>query len=390
VRDYVQRGGGKIITLEETVMFSCKLFYRIVAAVSVAGALNACDAERTSDSKLMSVGAGKPVAVAGETVAVATRAADAADDPEIWVDANDPTRAVIFGTDKQAGLYYYDLNGKVLGFIPDGRLNNVDLRDGFPTPQGARVLVLASDRGRMGAAFYQMDPATLTVTPWGVAPLDLSEPYGACMGKRGDDFIAVVNSTDGAVRQLKVRAKDDGSIDAVVERQLKIASQVEGCVIDDVKGELYIGEEAKGVWRFPLDPSTTEGTLIATAPSEMLQPDVEGLTLLRETAATYLIVSSQGDSAFAVWRVDGDTPEYKGRFSPVAANGVDAVTGTDGVAATGMAVGAFAEGIVIMQDDVDIDGETGSATRERQNFKWVDWRAVKQALGMTHEGPKSP
>ena len=37
-------------------------------------------------------------------------------------------------------------SGKPTGFIPDGRLSNVDLRGGFPTPQGERVLVGASDR----------------------------------------------------------------------------------------------------------------------------------------------------------------------------------------------------------------------------------------------------
>ncbi len=370
-------------------MVSCKLFYKIVSVLLVTSALVACDSEKVSDSKLMTVGTGTPVPAAGETQAVATQNADAADDPEIWVDARDTSRGVIFGTDKQAGLYYYDLNGKILGFIPDGRLNNVDLRNDFPTPQGNRVLILASDRGRMGAALYLMDPDSLAVTPWTVVPLDLKEPYGACLGKRGDQFVVIVNSTDGSVRQLAVSANADGSVNAKEERRFKIPTQVEGCVVDDAKGLLYIGEEAKGVWRYPLDGEAT-GTLIANAPSDILKPDVEGMTLLRDGAATYLIVSSQGDSAFAIWRVDGDTPAYQGRYSVVPANGVDAVTGTDGVAALGGPVGAFPEGIIVMQDDVDIEGETGATTRNRQNFKWVDWRAVKQALKMGADTAAAP
>jgi hypothetical protein len=105
----------------------------------------------------------------------------------------------------------------------------------------------------------------------------------------------------------------------------------------------------------------------------MLQPDVEGLTLLREGAKTWLIASSQGDSAFGVWRMDGAAPVYSGRFSVVAAHGVDGVTGTDGVAAMGGVVRPYAEGLLVMQDDVDVEGETPSTTRERQNFKLVDW-----------------
>ena len=35
-----------------------------------------------------------------------------------------------------------------------------------------------------------------------------------------------------------------------------------------------------------------------------------------------------------------------------------------------------------MQDDIDSEGEATSTTRARQNFKLVDWREVKRALGL--------
>ena len=112
----------------------------------------------------------------------------------------------------------------------------------------------------------------------------------------------------------------------------------------------------------------------------MIKPDVEGLALLRDGAKTWLIASSQGDSAFPVWRVDGEAPVYAGRFSGMAANGVDGITGTDGLEAHGGAVGQFPNGLLVIQDDVDTDGEAVSSTRSRQNFKFVDWRAVAAAL----------
>lgn len=339
------------------------------------------DPEDRSDSGKRLIGAGIAVPAAGETQSVATERGDAADDPEIWVDPKDSNRVVIFGTDKQAGLYSYDLAGKPIEFIPDGKLNNVDLRGGLMTPEGERVLVGASDRGRMGAAFYLMDPATLKLSPWGLAKLDLSEPYGFCMGRRGDDFIAIINGTDGQVRQLRISVGADGALVSTEERRFDVGSQTEGCVVDDQRGLLYIGEEMVGVWRYDLDPaSKVTRTLIAAAPSVMLQPDVEGLTLLREGSKTWLIVSSQGDSAFAIWRVDGPEPDYRGRFSVMSANGVDGVTGTDGVAAIGGIVGQYDQGLVVVQDDVDDEGETPTTNRVRQNFKMVDWRSVKAAL----------
>ena len=347
------------------------------------------DPEDQSDSGKRLIGAGTAVPAAGETQSVATQRGDAADDPEIWVDPKDTNRVVIFGTDKQAGLYSYDLSGQQIGFIPDGRLNNVDLRGGLMTPQGERVLVGASDRDRMGAAFYLLDPATLKVTPWGLAKLDLSEPYGFCMGRRQDAFIAIINGTDGQVRQVQIAVEADGGLIATEERRFDVGSQTEGCVVDDQKGLLYIGEESVGVWRYDLDPTSTKPrSLIAAAPSAMLQPDVEGITLLREGPKTWLIVSSQGDSAFAIWRVDGPEPDYQGRFSVVPAGGVDGVTGTDGVAAIGGVVGHYGEGLIVVQDDVDDAGETSTTNRVKQNFKLVDWRSVKAALKLeTNKNP---
>lgn len=341
------------------------------------------DPEAVSDSGKLTIGVGSPVKSAVETQSVATRNADAADDPEIWADPRDPSRVVIFGTDKQAGLYTYDLDGKITGFIPDGRLNNVDLRDGFATVQGPRVLVSASDRGRLGAALYLMNPETLAVEPWGLVKLDLAEPYGLCMGRRGEAFIVVINGTDGQVRQIRVEAAADGSVRSTEERRFAVPSQTEGCVIDDARGLLYIGEEARGIWRYDLDPAAhPTPTLMATAPSDQLKPDVEGLTLLREGPVTWLIASSQGDSAFAVWRVDGAEPLFRGRFSAIGGNGLDPVTGTDGIAGLGGPVGRFGAGLLVVQDDVDSEGEAQASARARQNFKLIDWSEVKRALGL--------
>lgn len=353
-----------------------------VVAISVFGSsCAAVKSEAVSDSPKMSLGVGTPVKAAGETQAVGTAARDAADDPEIWADPADPTRGVIFGTDKQAGLYVYGLDGKDKQFLPEGPLNNVDLRGGFQFGGREQVLVGASDRRRMGIAFFILDPQTLNVTPWGVTPTKVSEPYGFCMGKVGADTIAVMVGKDGDVQQFTV--KDQGGKPALtLTRSFAVGTQSEGCVIDDVAGALYIAEEMKGIWRYGLDPASGSArTQLAAAPSEMLKPDVEGLTLLREGAKTWLIASSQGDSAFAVWRVDG-APSYAGRFSVHPGGGADAVTGTDGVAALGGPVGAFPEGLIVVQDDADTDGESISAVRTRQNFKLVGWREVKAALGI--------
>lgn len=196
-------------------------------------------------------------------------------------------------------------------------------------------------------------------------------------GAKGASFVMIVNGVDGQVRQHLVTAGADGRPQVKEERRFSVPTQPEGCVADDVTGRLYLGEEGAGIWRFDLGTGPARGEIMAAAPSATLKPDVEGLTLLREGASTYLIASSQGDSAFAVWNVEGATPRYRGRFSVVGNGKIDAVTGTDGVAALGGQVGAFPLGLVVVQDDEDQGGAGG-----RQNFKLVDWAAVKAALGL--------
>lgn len=50
------------------------------------------------------------------------------------------------------------------------------------------------------------------------------------------------------------------------------------------------------------------------------------------------------------------------------------MTGTDGLDALGGPVGPFPEGLVVVQDDINDVGT--------QNFKYIDWRDIKRALGL--------
>src|SRR3546814_16085121 len=71
---------------------------------------------------------------------------DAADDPAIWANPGDPAASLVIATDKKAGLYVYDMRGEVVQFLPDGQMNNVDLREGFALSGGQVVLFTASTR----------------------------------------------------------------------------------------------------------------------------------------------------------------------------------------------------------------------------------------------------
>ena len=367
------------------IQFYDRSITKYFALISVA-LLSSCSTlhpELISDSKLTAHGTGAPALAAAETQAVATVALDSADDPEIWVDAKDSGRALIFATDKKAGLYVYDLTGRQVQFLPVGPMNNVDLRSGLKIDGLPETVIAASDRVKGGAALFKLDPVTLQTTAWGFVAMPTSEAYGFCMGiTKANQLTFIMVGKNGDVTQ-SVITSENGHPKASLVRQFAVGTQSEGCVLDDITGRLYIAEENVALWQYSLDPASgTARTAVEALPSQKLVADIEGLTLLREGAQTFLIASSQGDSAFAVWRVEGDTPSYQGRFSVYPGHGIDAVTGTDGVAALGGQVGPYGKGVVVMQDDSDTDGETPATARQRQNFKIVDWNEIRKSLAI--------
>jgi 3-phytase len=312
-----------------------------------------------------------PVQARGETARVAG-SGDAADDPAIWV-ASDPAQSLILGTDKTEGLYVFGLDGEIRQFLPLGRFNNVDLRDGFPWGGEERVLVAATDRTNIALALFLLDPETGEVipAPGGLLPLDVEDPYGVCLYKAPDGrFMAHANSTDGAYRQFVVR-EVAGSIEAEEIRRGALASQTEGCVFDDRTGKLYIGEEGAGIWRMPADPANgSEPVLVHPIDNAALVADVEGLSIYAQGEdGGYLIASSQGDSAYAVFALPEE--RYVGRFA-VADGDVDGTSETDGLDASSRPLPGYPRGLVVIQDDADDQGG--------QNYKLVDWADVAAAL----------
>ena len=115
-----------------------------------------------------------------ETVPVET-GGDAADDPAIWVNPKDPARSVIIGTNKQRGLQVYALDGSLLQDVPEGRMNNVDLRAGFSLGGREVVLVTAGNRSGNTIAIYALDPETLKLANVAARDVKTASAYGSCM-----------------------------------------------------------------------------------------------------------------------------------------------------------------------------------------------------------------
>lgn len=300
-------------------------------------------------------------------------AADAADDPAIWRNAADPAKSLVIGTDKKAGIHVYDMKGKRLSFTPAARLNNVDLRD-----LGGRVVVAASDRADVATAhvsLFLLDTAAARLQPLGRYPVGTGEAYGMCLWTRASDkaLFGFVVLKDGRIDQVAI---DTAGATPQVKtvRSMKVATQAEGCVVDDRTGLLYVAEEDVGLWRFAADPAApVTGTPIAQVDGRTLFADAEGLALAPQGRnGGYLVASSQGDNAYTLYRLPGVT--YAGRFR-IDGGPIDGTSETDGIE---LALGDFGpdypRGLFVAQD--------GDNAPETQNFKYVSWEKILKALGL--------
>ena len=294
---------------------------------------------------------------------------DAADDPAIWLHPDDPAKSFIIGTDKQAGLYVYDLSGAVKQFLPSGRPNNVDLRQGAVLPDGwTGDLAAASDRADDTIALFAVSEDGLEKT--GAFSSAVAEPYGLCMGLvEGGPAVFVAYKT-GELVQYAIAGPGAGAEVARVD----FDTQLEGCVFDDEMQVLYVGEEARGVWRVEYaDGRPGAPALIdEVAGASGVKADVEGLALYKTGDETgYLIASSQGNNSFAVYD-RGNGYRFLGRFAIGDGEAIDGAEETDGIEATSAALGdGFPQGVFVVQDGRNRPRGTP------QNFKIVDWRDIE-------------
>ncbi len=302
---------------------------------------------------------------------------DAADDPAIWYNSMNPAESVIYGSDKQGGINAYNLNGDFLFYKEIGRINNIDVRYGFPLKSGKVDILGGSNRSDNTIVLYSIDPGSGNLENILAKPMlsGVNEVYGFALHHQPDSniFYAFVNDKDGHVEQWELVPTDTGSVDAHVVRSFDVGGQTEGMVIDDYLGYLYIGEENKGVWKYHANPWLLHNRILLTDTSKKyIKEDIEGLCLYHADSINgYLIISVQGNSSFAVYERRGIN-QYIGSFR-ITDSGIDGVSETDGIEVLNLRLDAnFPYGLFVAQDGFNHDGNQ----RKKQNFKLVSWLEI--------------
>ncbi|WP_372795015.1 phytase [Pontiella sp.] len=338
--------------------------------------------------------------VAGQTIyevepAVETVAShvsgDYLDDPAIWIHPDDPAQSAVIGTCKhptQGGLYVYNLDGSTNQFLQSGTQNGVDLRYNFPLGETTIDLVVSGDRGSDTLKLFSMNASTRQLEPIGARDLPMAlsgDPgYGLCMyrSEHSGKTYCFVGNTGGGVEQWELYDNGSNRVDGTIVRTFDAGGICEGMVADDELGFYYIAEENVGIWKYDAEPDggTTRVSVATAAVGQPIVPDIEGLSIYygREGSG-YLLVSSQGEDSgtdpfsdtFAVYE-RGGTNAYVMSFEVVAANGIDAVTRTDGIDVCNVPLNTtFSNGLFATHDT-----DNGA---ENTSFKLVPWENITSA-----------
>jgi myo-inositol-hexaphosphate 3-phosphohydrolase len=305
---------------------------------------------------------------------------DAADDPAIWIHPTDPSKSTIIGTDKSRdghGLVVYDLSGKQLFYYPDGRMNNVDVRYNFPLGSSKVGLVGASNRER-SLDFYKVNDSDGSLTKAGsfLPTANIGTPRGFSFYHSPDTGKYYAYVTDvGKMEQWELDGAT-GSVTGKLVRSWTVSgpAHTEGLVADDEMKRIYVAQEdIGGIWRYgaePGDPTTGTKVVSTTENGGDIIQDIKGIGIYYGSGgAGYLLAASQGSNRFHVYARDDNRP--LGAFAIPAGNGIDAVTGMDGIDVTNFGVGGpFPQGFLVTQD---------TSNEVRQNFKAVPWQSIAGA-----------
>lgn len=303
---------------------------------------------------------------------------DSADDPAIYHNPDFPEKSIVIGTNKRKGLHTYNLQGNELDFAEVGKVNNVDVRSGFPFKGEKIILVSASNRTTKGITFFSLNAENGKLTQVGEVPVSskIDDVYGYTMYHSPVDgsFYALANGKNGIIEQYKL-SEQDGKVTGQLAITRKVKSQPEGMVVDEETQTLYVGVEEFYIQIFNAEPKPTEGFhIIESSQKEknsFIEYDIEGLTIFKHKEKTYLVASIQGSFTYAIFDVtEPKNSSYKTSFAVIQGENHDGIEETDGL---DIQVGNFGKqypaGIFVAQDGFNTKGETKE--KESQNFKIV-------------------
>ena len=282
----------------------------------------------------------------------------------------------IVGTAELAGLEIYDASGKRIGSVPAGEAVGVDVRYGaLPGLGGTTPILLAADATSNSLRFYRSQGGALTEIS--ARPVPINIPLeGACLYRSSQDgsLYAFALGDGVEIDQYLLFEPSAGRVDAKLMRRLHVASTVEHCVSDDSTGQLYVSEQAVGIWRFNAEPETEVlPVLVDAVRLGRISEEVAGLATYDGGAGARWLVASNASAGQLFVYDHAKDDAYVGALSVASAG--QAVGEPAGLFATSAAIGS-GQGALLVGD------EDGS------NYKIVPFGGIASALGIAAGSPQ--
>jgi 3-phytase len=239
------------------------------------------------------------------------------DDPAIWINKDDPSKSIVFGTDKETNgaIYAFDLEGKIIEektIRNIKRPNNVDVVYGFQINDSLKVDVLAfTEREKQqirlfsvpdmrpldngGFKVFQDETDENLKLPMGIAlynsPVDNS--FYAIVGRK-------TGPENGYLYQYKLEANKKSVSSTLVRKfgQFSKKKEIEAIAVDAELGFIYYADEEHCIRKYYAEPSKGNEEIDCFGGERFLR-DIEGIAIAKTgNSSGYLIVSDQQKGQF--------------------------------------------------------------------------------------------
>ncbi|WP_232734739.1 phytase [Polaribacter sp. ALD11] len=276
---------------------------------------------------------------------ITEKALNDTDDPAIWVHPTDPSKSIVFGTDKKTNgaIYAYNLEGEIIEektIRNIKRPNNVDVAYGFHINDSTKVdLLVFTERETQQIRIFSI-PEMKALDEGGFIVFEDEEnienrlPMGIATYKSPIDssFYAIVGRKSGPTKGYLYQYKlslEDAQIKTTLVRKFGEFSgkkEIEAIAIDAEMGFVYYSDEGHCIRKYYAEPSKGNQE-IACFGGAYFERDIEGIAIAKQENETgYIIVSDQQKGQFNLF--DRKTNEFVKavNLTTLETDGCDVVT----------------------------------------------------------------
>lgn len=241
------------------------------------------------------------------------------DDPAIWVNPNDASKSIVFGTDKDTNgaIYAFNLDGKIIESKTIRNLkrpNNIDLEYGFTINDSTQTDIIAfTERERQQIRIYAvpnmkpLDHGGFKVFEDVILP-KANLPMGIALYKspKTKDIYAIVGRKtgpeNGYLYQYLLMSDSLGVHSKLIRKFGKFSGkkEIEAIAVDDEAGIVYYSDEMHGIRKYYAEPSKGNDE-ISCFGGGYFKKDIEGIAIAKYKDKSFLIVSNQQAHTFNIF-----------------------------------------------------------------------------------------